>query len=112
LFTGLSKEEQEAFLQQTLEEFDRAEEMLDEMVAAWRAGDGDALDKMIVEAMREHPAIYKKFLTDRNAAWMDQIVKLLGQEKDVFVVVGAAHLAGRDSVLELLRKRGFEVEQK
>jgi hypothetical protein len=36
---------------------------------------------------------------------------LLDDRDDYLVVVGALHLVGRDSVVELLRKRGYEVVQ-
>ncbi len=37
---------------------------------------------------------------------------LLAGGQDVLVIVGAGHLLGRDSLPELLRKKGYRVEQK
>jgi len=36
----------------------------------------------------------------------------LGQDGNSLVVVGAAHLVEDDSMLELLKRKGFEVEQR
>jgi len=50
-------------------------------------------------------------LTDRNRVWLPKIEELLRGEKTVFVVVGMAHLVGKDGVVESLKKKGFRVEQ-
>ncbi len=36
---------------------------------------------------------------------------MLAGKDDILVIVGAAHLVGRDGVVELLRSRGYRVEQ-
>jgi uncharacterized protein YbaP (TraB family) len=48
---------------------------------------------------------------DRNRAWAARLVELLDDDDDYLVVVGALHLVGRDSVVDLLTKRGFAVVQ-
>ncbi len=40
-----------------------------------------------------------------------QLVDLLDDEDDYLVVVGALHLVGRNSVVDLLEQRGYDVEQ-
>ena len=47
-------------------------------------------------------------MTDRNANWADWIDKRLDKPGIVFLGVGAGHLAGRDSVQDLLDKRGIK----
>mgnify|MGYP006146283647 FL=1 len=63
------------------------------------------------ESMDDAPALYARMLTDRNAAWVPQIEQLLRGADDVLVVVGAGHLVGEQSVVEMLRQRGHTVEQ-
>jgi uncharacterized protein YbaP (TraB family) len=46
-------------------------------------------------------------MTRRNAAWASWIEARLDQPGTLFMAVGAGHLAGRDSVQELLRARGL-----
>jgi uncharacterized protein YbaP (TraB family) len=111
LFAGLSKDEENAMLQETLREISEFKQIFDDVIKAWRTGDAKALDKFIVESMREHPKIHKKLLIDRNKEWADKLEKLLAGQKDVFVVVGAAHLVGKDSVIDLLSKKRFKVQQ-
>lgn len=111
LFDNMSAEEQAAFLRQSLEDLSDTSEQMRRLVAAWRAGDAAAIDAIMNESMGEAPALYARMLTDRNAAWVPQIEQLLRGADDVLVVVGAAHLVGEQSVVEMLRQRGYAVEQ-
>ena len=61
----------------------------------------------------KHPAEYKRMVVDRNTRWaatLDSVLKDPGTGT-VFVVVGAGHLAGPDSVLKMLEKDGWKVER-
>jgi uncharacterized protein YbaP (TraB family) len=40
-----------------------------------------------------------------------QIERLLDDKDDYLVVVGALHLVGKDSVIDLLERKGYELEQ-
>lgn len=48
-------------------------------------------------------------LFDRNKKWMEHIPKLI-LEKASLIAVGAAHLPGKDGLINLLRLQGFTVE--
>ncbi|MBD3835824.1 TraB/GumN family protein [Brevundimonas sp.] len=99
------------FIRQTLEDFDDAVEMLDGMVDAWSRGDVAELDRVVVEDMKDTaPHVYQAILVDRNTDWANQIETLLQGSGTAFIAVGAAHLAGDDSVQAILRKRGVAVE--
>jgi uncharacterized protein YbaP (TraB family) len=111
LFDNMTVEEQTAFLRQSLEDLSETTEQMRRVVAAWRAGDAAGIDAIMNESMDDAPALYARMLTDRNAAWVPQIELLLRGADDVLVVVGAAHLVGENSVVEMLRQRGYAVEQ-
>jgi uncharacterized protein YbaP (TraB family) len=82
------------------------------MEAAWEVGDDRALGRELVGELREeYPALYKVILKDRNAAWVDVVAREMDGSGVAFVAVGAAHLAGPDSVQTLLRARGYKVER-
>lgn len=109
-FHDLSEEAQLGFLRQSLATWEDATEILDGMVGVWAAGDMAAFDRLVVEQMREQwGALYDVLLVRRNADWADQIEAMLEGEGVVFVAVGAAHLAGDDSVQAMLRARGVTV---
>lgn len=111
LFDGMTPDEQVAFLRQSMEDAPRSAEQMRQIVAAWRVGDAAGIDAIMNESMDDSPALYARILTDRNAAWVPQIEQMLGGTDDVLVVVGAAHLVGEQSVVEMLRRRGYTVEQ-
>ncbi|MBL8506911.1 MAG: TraB/GumN family protein [Chitinimonas sp.] len=51
-----------------------------------------------------------KLLGQRNRTMADKIASMAAARPPL-VVVGAGHLAGDDSVLELLKTRGFRIKQ-
>jgi hypothetical protein len=111
LMDGFSPAQQEEMLRQTLEDLPRTETLMRDIVAAWRAGDAARLDALVNGSMGRYPNVYDRMLTDRNAAWIPQIEQLLRGRDDVLVIVGAAHLVGGESVVSMLRGRGYTVEQ-
>jgi uncharacterized protein YbaP (TraB family) len=73
---------------------------------AWSRGDLAALDK--ASASKE----LRPFLvTAANRRWAAWIAKRMGQKGKLLVAVGAGHLAGRESIVELLAAKGFKVER-
>lgn len=111
LMDGFSPAQQEEMLSQTLEDLPRTETLMRDLVAAWRAGDADRLDALVNGSMGRYPNYYDRMLTDRNAAWVPQIERMIGGRDDVLVIVGAAHLVGGESMVAMLRERGYRVEQ-
>ena len=59
----------------------------------------------------DEPEIRERLLVERNRNWIPHIEKCLKSDEKCFVVVGAAHLVGPDSVVDLLQKAGYKVEQ-
>lgn len=51
----------------------------------------------------------KVFLDNRNISWIPVIEKLIA-EKPAFIAVGAAHLAGENGVINLLKKQGYTLK--
>ena len=53
---------------------------------------------------------WQKTVVDRNKNWIPIIEKSL-QSGSSFIAAGVSHFIGEDSVLELLKDRGFSIEQ-
>jgi len=111
LITGLSKEEGEMMLKSTLKELDSLKTELGDVVTAWKTGDSGKLDKLLKEEGEQGTALNKKLVTDRNEQWVPKIEELLKQDKPALVIVGAAHLVGKQGVVELLRNRKWKATQ-
>ncbi|MDQ1155126.1 TraB/GumN family protein [Brevundimonas sp. SORGH_AS_0993] len=111
ILADLPDDVQLSFLRETLKDYENAATKLDEMVSAWAKGDVAAIDRVMVEDMKDAaPALYKALLVDRNTDWANQIQTLLQGSGTVFIAVGAGHLAGDDSVQAQLKARGVDVE--
>ena len=111
LITSFSKEEGELMLKKTLQELESRKTDLADVVDAWNKGNSSELDKLLSEGGEEVAALNKKMITDRNERWVPQIEELLKQDKPALVIVGAAHLVGKEGVVEMLRKRKWKVTQ-
>ena len=110
ILAGLSEETQLVFLRSTLHDFDEATTGLDALVGAWAAGDVATIDRIGVAEMKaESIYVYEALLVRRNMNWADRIQTLLAGSGTTFIAVGSAHLAGSDSVQEILESRGVEV---
>jgi len=81
-----------------------------EMIDAWRSGELDALADTLMDEFAAFPALYDALVVERNHSWLDVLATYLEGPQRHLVVVGALHLVGPDSVLELLTARGFHVE--
>ena len=50
-----------------------------------------------------------QLLVARNRNWVPQLKAMLASGKTHFVTVGIGHLVGRDSVVAMLRAKGYRV---
>lgn len=112
VFDTLPMNVQEAMLKESLAMTDskKREQAFLHMVKSWHQGSLEGLEEM-VETMKTYPLFYKKLLVQRNNNWLPQIEKFLTEEKNVLVIVGAAHLPGEDGLLNLLTEKGYELER-
>lgn len=110
---NMSSPMQLAFLRDTLQDVDKDTAELLSLVDAWKQGDVAAIAKLENSELKtREPALYQTLIIDRNAKWADKIRDMLKQPgTTVFVAVGAAHLAGPDSVQAQLAKLGITVQQ-
>lgn len=111
LFGRLSRQKQEILLRQTLQELDIIETEFKEMITAWRTGDSELFHSVISKSFKEYPFLFNKFIIRRNRDWIPEIIRLLNQQGDALIIVGAGHLVGRDSVIDLMKKKGYTVNQ-
>lgn len=110
-FAALPDDEQVGFLISSAEDIEEGTEVLDILVDEWEDGDVAGLGMLLSNPdMMGSEAIYDALLKDRNEDWVPKIEAMLDEPGSVLVAVGAGHLAGRDSVIEMLRADGYEVE--
>ena len=112
-FSTLPEPVQIKFLIEGLNDIDNAAKGLGELASAWKTGDVEELRRVLIDDDMAHiPELYDALLVRRNANWVPQIDSLMKTETGVFLVaVGAAHLVGKDSVLEMLKSAGYPAER-
>jgi len=108
-FGELTAEKQAALLDKTFEELSTSRELITEMIRNWREGRDEELAAQMNTSFTGHEDLKKRLLNDRNAAWIGPIEKLLAGDTPTLVIVGAGHLAGPGSVVELLEKKGWKL---
>ena len=111
LLSGLAAGLEEKFLDASVEDLARMPERMKRIQEIWMRGDADRLDKLLNEPSRVPEQVKKALLQDRNPHMADVAEQFLNGTEQAFVVVGAAHMVGKDGIIEILRKRGYSVEQ-
>lgn len=111
MLANLSATQQREFLQYSIEDAERAAQEIEALIAAWRIGDTRTLARLLQDGFDKYPEIYRPLTVDRNRKWIPGIEGLLREKDDYLVVVGALHLVGKDSVIELLQGKGYRVTQ-
>ena len=102
---------QEALLKTTIADLDTQVNDVKQMVRVWSAGDAAAVEKLTLTSFKDSPELYKRLLVERNENWVPHVEKCLAGNAGCFIVVGAAHLVGRDGLPALLAKKGMKVTQ-
>ena len=111
IMARLPEKQQREFLLYSVEDAERMASEVDKLVVAWRRGDAPRMAKLLQEGFDEYPDLYRPLTVDRNRKWIPQIERLLDAREDYLVVVGALHLVGTDSVIDLLERKGYKVRQ-
>jgi uncharacterized protein len=111
LFDNMPEPLQLATLRATLREVTADAGMLAALLESWSNGDVEALVRLLDADDRGPPVLRRVMLTNRNAAWARWIHDRLARPGTVFIAVGAAHLAGRDSVQAVLAAHGINAER-
>ena len=113
------------YLKTTLREISEIDSMVVNLMRAWKTGDDEMLRRLLNSEddegenedslsqdgkfKEEHE---QRIFVNRNAKMADSIATFLREDRNVFVVVGVAHLAlEKDNVIDALRNRGLKVER-
>jgi uncharacterized protein YbaP (TraB family) len=87
---------------------------MDRFLQAWISGDTRAIERMMTQSMTEDnrlSSIYEALVYDRNRKMASRVEDFLKARETYFVIVGAGHLIGEKGIVEILRKKGYLVEQ-
>jgi len=114
LLGALSERDQESFLLYTLRDLDILSKEMDGLTKAWSTGDTGAMESIVLRGAEDDPrvtSIYEKLIYERNNIMVSKIEGFLKTGGRYFVVVGAGHLVGKKGIIELMKNKGYSVEQ-
>jgi uncharacterized protein YbaP (TraB family) len=112
LLGNMVKKDQIAFLNQTLKDLEIVNQLAADLVKFWKAGNANGLHELLFRSFKDYPDIHDRLLIRRNKKWVEEIEGIMQENKNVLFVVGAGHLVGPRSVVDLLKKKGYKVKQK
>lgn len=109
------------YLKTTLREISELDSMVVNLLRAWKTGN-DALLRRLMKEDDEDDSLSQdskfkeaheqRVFVNRNSKMAESIAAFLREDRNVFVVVGVAHLAlEKDNVIDALRNRGLRVER-
>jgi len=114
LLSNFSDREQEYFLLYTLKDLHVLGEQASTLVKAWSSGNTGEIESVFTKSVKEDgrlAPIFEKLIDDRNRKMISKIEGYLNTDGTYFVVVGAGHLVGNKGIIEILKSKGYTVEQ-
>ncbi len=114
LFDDMSMEKQIKFLTESLEQMKGSPDEVKELLNAWQDGNESLLNKLMLSPMMKdmtEGSLYDLLLKQRNIRMADKINDLISQGGSYFIVVGAAHYLGNDSIIRYLKTKGIKISQ-
>lgn len=111
------------YLRTTLREIAGIDSIVTNLMQAWKMGDDDLLrqilgngggvdDDSLTDDKKFKDEYEQRVYLSRNAKMAESIMEFLNDDRNIFVVVGVAHLAlEKNNVIEILKSRGFTVER-
>lgn len=112
LVSSFEEEFDDSIIESFIQEVGKVQVIMEDLIKSWRAGDEAGIDEYISENLRkEFPKLYKRLITDRNRDWIPHLETLMDSGKRTLVIVGVGHLVGKDSVINLLKSKGYKIKK-
>ncbi|MFK7964855.1 MAG: TraB/GumN family protein [Burkholderiaceae bacterium] len=110
-FSSLGQDDPDSVVLHAIDEAELEQQSLTDWASAWRRGDLAWIENNPMTIIKTYPAIYESVLVGRNRAWLPQIESLFDSDDVELVLVGSFHLVGKDSLLAMLRDKGYVVQK-
>lgn len=104
-------EVQVAMIEDILAQIDQFEPFTADLITAWLSGDDAAFEQAFdaqAGASAESQAFMRALIDERNVGMVNKIADYLQGQGSYFVLVGAGHYIGDNSIIKLLEHRGIQ----
>jgi len=81
------------------------------MLDSWVKGDVAAIAKSFNHDLADSPELMEALIKRRNANWSRWVEQRMTKPGSVLIAVGAGHLAGPGSLVDLLQRDGYKVKR-
>lgn len=91
---------------ENIEEQELTDQKINDIIQAWLNGDDQKINDLlndVDQTSEQYQNILHEILYKRNESFANSIEALLKDKKQCFIVIGAAHLVGNNSVIEYLK---------
>ena len=110
-FDRLPEKAQRELLEGAIEQASNVRTDFNEMLTSWVRGDVKGIARSFNRDLASSPELAQALIKQRNANWSKWIEQRMAQPGAIMVAVGAGHLAGKDSVIDLLQRDGYRVHR-
>ncbi len=108
LLDNISYQEQAKSLMELIDDFQNQKLNFEQLLQSYKSQDALEMKKLI-ESDPELKNQMPELLDNRNLNWVNQFEKLM-PNTSLFVAVGAGHLFGEMGLIQLLRKKGYQLK--
>jgi uncharacterized protein len=95
----------------TLDRLETKRDYVAEMFDSWLKGDGDQLDQIFSDIYREPAELGRQIREGRNPRMAEAVESCIQKGDRCFVIVGAAHVVGKEGIINILKNKGYLTEQ-
>ena len=110
-FDTLPEHAQRQLLEGAIESPSDTSKQFGSMLKSWTKGDVLAIGRNFNRDLSGSPELMEALIKRRNVNWSKWIEQRMAKPGSVMVAVGAGHLAGSGSVVDLLQRQGFKVRR-
>jgi uncharacterized protein YbaP (TraB family) len=111
LLTNANDEAQLAGLKNLIEKLPSSHNLEQDLRDAWSHGDAEGLNSQLDTIFRDRPDAREFLVSRRNRVWLGTINPLLQRRGTTMITVGAAHMGGKNGLLEMICSEGYRVER-
>ena len=115
-FTNFSDEFYINMIEDVIDNYDEEKKLGKELYELYLTGSENKLVEFLEsetdDELNDEEKLYNKMMIeDRNIGMSKNIKEFLKDDKDVFVVVGLAHVLGEDGIIDILANENFEIKR-
>ncbi len=110
-FDKLPENAQRQLLEGSIEEPASMSKDFQQMLASWVKGDVAGIAASFNRDLSGSPELQQALIKQRNANWSKWIEQRMGKPGAILIAVGAGHLAGPNSVVDILQRDGYRVRR-